>query len=62
LPLRSVALGDDGNYVIAYEDGDMAWSGYVSDELHDVLKTSLKYKKKVASVALGRNQGSYILY
>lgn len=57
LPLTAVALGDNGSYVVSFEDGDAAWSG-VSDELHDMLETTLKYKREVASVALGRNQGS----
>lgn len=58
LPLRSVALGDGFIHIIAYEDGDTAWSAGLSDGLYNVLTTTRKYKREVAVVALGRNQGS----
>jgi hypothetical protein len=53
-----VALGDDFTHVIVFEDGDTAWSEGLSDGLYDTLTKTYKRGKKVASVAMGRNQGS----
>jgi hypothetical protein len=41
-----------------YEDGDTAWSSGLPDSLDTELRKSLKRRKGVAAVALGRNQGS----
>jgi hypothetical protein len=58
LPLNAVALGDDGVYVIAYDDGASTWS-VISDKLHKTLNNTLKRNGRgVAFVSLGRNQGS----
>lgn len=58
LPLRCVALGDSYTHVISYENGDMAWSSGLSDGLYEAVNTTRRYKKEIATVALGRNQGS----
>lgn len=58
LPLQSVALGDDDTHVILYEDGDTAWSSALPDGLYTELRKSMKRRKGLAAVALGRNQGS----
>lgn len=58
LPVHSVALGDDFTHVILYQDGQEAWSAGLSDGLYLELQKSLRYKKTLAAVALGRNQGS----
>jgi hypothetical protein len=58
LPLAAVALGDDDTYVISYEDGDTAWSAGLSDGLYNALKLAGKYKRSVAAISMGRNQGS----
>ncbi|KAF6253555.1 hypothetical protein COO60DRAFT_1546118 [Scenedesmus sp. NREL 46B-D3] len=58
LPLTAAALGDSGTYVVSYEDGNIAWSEGLSDVLYNVLQTSVRYKKDVVGVAMGRNQGS----
>lgn len=55
LPLRAVALGDNSTYVIAYENGDTAWSAGLSAGLCKTLKAA---GRDITSVALGRNQGS----
>jgi hypothetical protein len=58
LPLAAVALGDDGTYVISYEGGGTAWSSGLPDGLYNALKLAVKYKRSVAAVSMGRNQGS----
>jgi hypothetical protein len=58
LPLHSVALGDDFNHVVLYEDGEVAWSSGLPDGLYDELSKAVKRGKGVAAVAMGRNQGS----
>jgi hypothetical protein len=53
-----VALGDDNTHVISYENGAIAFSGGLSKGLYETLDRSWKRKKSLATVALGRNQGS----
>ena len=59
LPIERVALGDNETYIVSYEDGDCAWSVSHDSDIHDVLEKSVKkYKKPVAFVSLGKNDGS----
>lgn len=58
LPLRCVALGDGGTFVISYEDGDLTWSAGLSNGLIKVLRATHKYKRELCTISLGRNEGS----
>jgi hypothetical protein len=58
LPLRAVALGDNGTYVVLFENGQRSWSSGLPDSLQKRLEQADSNNEDIADVALGRNQGS----
>jgi hypothetical protein len=58
LPLKAVALGDAGTYVICCEDGSYLRSSGLSKGLSSALQKTKKQKAGLAVVSLGRNEGS----
>jgi hypothetical protein len=55
-----VASGDNGTYIISFEDGDMAWSDGLVGDLCEDLDCIHRDNNKITAVALGRdgNTGS----
>jgi hypothetical protein len=58
LPLRAVALGNNGTYVVLFENGKRSCSSGLPDSLQKWLKEADSNNEDIADVALGRNQGS----
>jgi hypothetical protein len=50
-----VALGDNGTYIMSFEDGDMAWSDGLVGDLCEDLDCIHRDNEKITAVALGRD-------